>query len=264
MKVPRVYETPAIVLRQRKLGDADKIITLYTANFGKIDAVAKGVRRTTSKLAGHVEPLNHGSFLLAHGRNLDVITQVQTIESFQPLHQDLDRLSRALYSGELVERCTEERTESFEVYRLLLDTLRRISCGIGDVDLPVRLLEMSLLDQMGYRPELWRCVMCGAVLGEQAIWCAGMGGVVCSSCRPSGTPVRSLTTECLLLLRDMQGESARDVLASRLQPDLMNEIEMVTREALHHALDRDIKSAQFIDEVRRPRRALHPPAPTSK
>src|SRR3972149_1127095 len=110
---PRVYKTPAIVLRQRKLGDADKIITLYSAEYGKLDAVAKGVRRITSRLAGHVEPLSHGSFMLAHGRNLDVITQVQTIETFQPLRDNLERLSRALYAAELVDRATKARRQKF-------------------------------------------------------------------------------------------------------------------------------------------------------
>src|SRR3990172_10493241 len=124
---PRVYKTPAIVLRQRRLGDADKIITLYTASYGKLDAVAKGVRRVTSRLAGHVEPLSHGSYLLAHGRNLDIITQAQTIEPFQPLREDLDRLSRALYAAELLDRATEERAENFSLYRLLLDTLPRLT-----------------------------------------------------------------------------------------------------------------------------------------
>src|SRR5437773_247463 len=81
----RVYKPPAIVLRQRKLGDADKILTLYTANLGKIEAVAKGVRKTRSRLAGHVEPLTQATFMLAKGKSLDIVTQVETIESFQPV-----------------------------------------------------------------------------------------------------------------------------------------------------------------------------------
>ena len=154
---PRVYKTPAIVLRQRKLGDADKIITLYTASYGKLDAVAKGVRRLTSRLAGHVQPLNHGSYLLAHGRNLDIITQAQSIETFQPLRDDLGRLSYALYAAELLDRATEERAENFAVYRLLLDTLRRVATR-NDIDVVLRYSDMSLLMQLGSRPGLRRGV----------------------------------------------------------------------------------------------------------
>src|SRR6185295_19423767 len=121
-EMPRVYTTPAIVLRQRKLGDADKILTLYTANFGKVDAVAKGVRKSRSKLGGHVEPLTQATFLLAQGKTLDIVTQVEMIESFQVLRDDLDRLSRALYACELLDKFTEPHEEHFEMYRLLLDT----------------------------------------------------------------------------------------------------------------------------------------------
>jgi DNA repair protein RecO (recombination protein O) len=251
---PRVYQTPAIVLRQRKLGDADKVITLYSASSGKIDVVAKGVRRTASKLAGHVEPLNHGSFMFAHGRNLDVLTQAQTIESFQPLRQDLDRLSRALYAAELIERCTEERAESFAIYRLLLDTLRRLANTDGDIDLALRFLEMALLGHLGYQPELDRCVMCGnAPDPSRAIWAPGVGGVLCGDCRPVDTTVRPLSPNGLKMLRLLQRGDARAVMAVNLDQDLMFELEAALREAFHYALDRDIKSAQFIDTVRRPR-----------
>jgi DNA repair protein RecO (recombination protein O) len=264
-KPPRVYQTAAIVLRQRRLGDADKVVTLYSANLGKIDIVAKGVRRTTSKLAGHVEPLNHGSFLLAHGRNLDVLTQAQTIEAFQPLHEDLDRLSRALYALELIERCTEERAENFVIYRLLLDTLRRISSDEGDIDLAIRFLEMALLDQLGYRPELERCIMCGTQIEPaSAVWAPGVGGVLCSDCRPVDTSVRSLSPNGLKILRLLQKGDVRSVMTLQLDHDLMFELEAALREAFHYALDRDIKSAQFIDAVRRPRPVARAPGTAHK
>src|SRR5262245_34376731 len=131
MPAPRVYKTPAIVLRHRRLGDADQILTLYTANLGKIEAVAKGVRKAKSRLGGHVEPLTQAMFLLAKGRSLDVVTQVETTEPFAGVREDLDRMSRGLYACELLDKCTEPHSENFGLYRLLLDTLRRIG-GAGD------------------------------------------------------------------------------------------------------------------------------------
>ncbi len=119
MTIPKIYKTTAIVLRQRRLGEADKIITLFTPNLGKIDAVAKGVRRTRSKVAGHVEPLTYTAFMLARGRELDIITQAQSIEAFSELREDLERTSRGLYAAELVDRFTPERQENFQVFRLL-------------------------------------------------------------------------------------------------------------------------------------------------
>src|SRR5258708_39802035 len=119
MPRPRVYKTDAIVLRQRKLGEADQIGTLFTAHGGKVDAVAKGVRRTKSRLAGHLEPLTHGAYLLAQGRELDIVTQAETNDGSPGLRGDLDRLSRGLYCAELVDRLLPARSEANPVFRLL-------------------------------------------------------------------------------------------------------------------------------------------------
>jgi DNA repair protein RecO (recombination protein O) len=250
---PRVYQTPAIVLRQRKLGDADKVITLYSANFGKLDAVAKGVRKATSRLAGHVEPLNHASFLLAHGRSLDIITQAQTIESFQPLRADLERLSRALYAAELVDRFTEERAENFGLYRALLDTLRRLA-DRDDLDVVLRFFEMTLLDMLGYRPELGACIVCGRALEPVAnAWAAAAGGVVCPHCQHDIAGVRPLSVNALKLLRLLQGENFGEVARVRVSPELAEELEGDLRDSIHHALERDVRSAHFVDTLRRRR-----------
>ena len=260
---PRVYKTPAIVLRQRKLGDADKIITLYTANLGKLDAVAKGVRRITSRLAGHVEPLSHGSYLVAHGRNLDIITQAQTIETFQPLRDDLDRLSRALYAAELVDRFTEERSENFALYRLLLDALRRLAQR-DELDLILRSFELSLLALQGYRPELRQCVACRRPLEAEAnAWAPGAGGVICPRCRrdqaalqaePQAEVLRPLSVNALKVLRLLQSDRFEDAARLRIAPELAAELERHLRDAIHYALDRDVRSAAFMDTVRRPSR----------
>src|SRR3990172_155880 len=127
MPRPRVYKAQAIVLRQRKLGEADKIVTLFCAHKGKLDAVAKGVRRTKSRLAGHLEPLTLGSYLIAQGRDLDIVTQAETGGAFRGLRDDLQRLSRGLYCAELVDRLTPERSEGHPVFLLLRDTLSRLS-----------------------------------------------------------------------------------------------------------------------------------------
>ena len=253
---PRVYKTPAIVLRQRKLGETDKIITLYTAEYGKVDAVAKGVRRVKSRLAGNVEPLSHGSFLVAHGRNLDIITQVQSIESFQPLHDDLGRLSHALYAAELLDRATEERSENFALYGLLLDTLRRLA-GRDHLERTLRYYEMAILGQLGYKPELQQCVVCGAELvrGKVVRWAASLGGVVCSNCRPQNTALSTLSPSTLNALRVLQSENFQDIVELDLGHDTAVALEQLLREAIHHALDQDVRSAAFLDEVRkRPRR----------
>jgi DNA repair protein RecO (recombination protein O) len=252
---PRVYKTPAIVLRQRRLGDADKILTLYSASFGKLDAVAKGVRKARSRLAGHVEPLTHATVLLARGKSLDIVTQVETIESFQPVRDDLERLSRALYVCELLDKFIEPRAENFGLYRLLLDTLRRLATR-ADIDTPVRYYEMALLDALGYRPEVEECVVCRTRLAAEVnYWSAAGGGAVCPGCRREEAAVRPMSVNAVKLLRLMQHATFGDVARVHVDPELSDELERAMREYVRWVLERDVRSAGFIDTLRK-RRAV--------
>src|SRR3712207_7295528 len=116
MRAQRIYTTEAIVLRARRMGEADSVLTLLTADRGKLDAVARGVRKLTSRKAGHLEPLTHSALLLAHGADLDIITQAQAVHTFLPLREDLHRTGAGLYVAELVDRFTVERQESYPLF----------------------------------------------------------------------------------------------------------------------------------------------------
>lgn len=261
MQPPRVYKTPAIVLRQRRLGDADKILTLYTAHLGKIDAVAKGVRKSKSRLGGHVEPLSHATFLIAQGKSLDIVTQVETTESFASLRDDLDRMSRALYACELLDKFTEPHADNFSLYRLLLDTLRRIGAG-ADMDTPLRFHEMALLTQMGYSPELDHCVGCRAKLEPVTnYWSSAAGGTVCRNCRAGEAAGRPISANAVKLLRLLRHGRWADVARVHIDGDLALELERALGEYVRWVLERDVRSAAFIDTVRRRRSAPSTPSP---
>ena len=251
MPPPRVYKTEAIVLRQRKLGEADKIVVLYTPNYGKLEAVAKGVRRPKSRLAGHLEVLTYTSVMLAQGRNLDVVTQAQAIEAFAPLRDDLERLSRALYAAELVDRFSPEGAESYHIFQLLLTTLRRLAGDAGG-DIALRYFEMQLLDLTGFRPQLQRCLGCQRSLTAiPNYFSPGAGGVLCPSCGSGAVSSRPLSVNALKVLRLLQGGSFGDVLRVRIGSPLAREIEFHLRAYVIYVLERDVRSAAFIDRLRR-------------
>ena len=151
-RIPRVLKTEAIVLRRRRLGEADRVITVLTPRRGKREAVAKGALRPRSKLAGHLEPLTRVEIVLAHGRNLDIVTQAETIEPFEAVRADLDRLSAAMYLLELADRFTVEHQEVDAVYELLLASLTRLARGDG-VHLATRSFELELLGISGFAPQ---------------------------------------------------------------------------------------------------------------
>jgi DNA repair protein RecO (recombination protein O) len=247
----RLYKTEAIILRQRKLGEADRILTLYTPTLGKIDAKAKGVRKTTSRLSGHLQPLTRCVVQMAQGHTADVITGVETLDSYRHLHENLECLSRGLYAAELTDRMTVEHVHSFPIFRLMIDTLERLDKG-ADGDTTLRYFEMRLLDQAGFRPELERCVVCTRELEAADHFFAPVaGGVVCRGCVPGLAGPRVLTLNGLKLLRLIQRGSYNDLARVRVPTVLADEVERHLRGYIITVLERDVNSAAFIERLRR-------------
>ena len=251
MPVPRVYKSAGIVLRQRRLGEADKIVTVFTPNLGKVDAVAKGVRRPRSKLVGHVEPLTYTSFMFARGRELDIVTQAQTIESFSTLREDLERIGRALYAAELVDRFAPERQENYQVFRLLLETLRSLASA-ERLDVILRFFEMRLLGHLGYQPQLVECVACGRTLEPVTNgWSAEAGGALCPACARAAPMSRPLAVNALKVMRLLQKGDLSEVSRVKTAPPLESELERHLREYLLYVLERDVRSVRFLETLRR-------------
>ncbi|MEO8457691.1 MAG: DNA repair protein RecO [Chloroflexota bacterium] len=247
----RLYKTEAIILRQRKLGEADRFLTLLTPTLGKLDVKAKGVRKTTSRLSGHLQPLNRVVVQLAQGHSTDVVTGVEVLDSYRGLRDDLDRLSRGLYAAELTDRMTAEKVHSYPIFRLMQDTLARVEQGT-DGDQALRYYEMRLLDQSGFRPELERCVGCTNELEPvDNFFAAIAGGAVCRTCVAGLAGPRVLTLNALKLMRLMQRNSYNDVARVRVTAELGHEVERHLRGYIITVLERDVNSAAFIERLRR-------------
>lgn len=144
----RTYKTEGIILKRVNLGEADRILTIYTKHYGKIRAIAKGVRKLTSRKGGNVELFNHLALFLARGKNLDILSEVQLINSFRDWRKDLARVGVGYYFCELVDRLTPDGQASRAVFELLKDSLGRISKqGLPEL---VRGFERSLLNELGF------------------------------------------------------------------------------------------------------------------
>lgn len=246
----RNYQTEAIIIKKIKLGEADRILTLYTPYLGKIKAVAKGVRRPRSKLAGHLELLTHSLVSLARGRNLDTITGSQTINSFLPLKSDLQLTSYALYATELVDQFTAEHIENYPLFQLLLETLHQL-CQAGNNELALRYFELHLLNQVGYRPQLQQCVSCHRPLEPTTnSFCPGAGGMLCPSCCQSQPLTRPVSVNALKVLRLLQSSGYDTVVKLKMDSELSHQLEMVMRDYLRYLLEREVKSAAWLDTLR--------------
>ena len=251
MTKPRVYKTEAIVLKRTNLGEADSIVTLFTLNLGKIRAVAKGVRRPKSKLGGHLDLLTQSSLLLAHGHNLDIITQSQTMESFASFKQNLQCIGCAMYMAELVDQFTAEQSENYSIYKLLQATLLWLG-EARDRELVLRCFEMQLLNCLGYKPELQNCPLCRISLSpKRNYFSSGDGGVLCPECAESKISLYPLTVDALKVLRFITNNDRSTINRLRINADLSQELEQITRGYIRYLLERDLRSVDFLDHLRR-------------
>jgi DNA repair protein RecO (recombination protein O) len=250
MPKPRTYQTEAIIIKKIKLGEADRILTLYTPHLGKIQAIAKGVRRPRSKLAGHLELLTHSLVSLARGRNLDTIIGSQTINSFLPLKSELQLTSYGLYATELVDQFTADHIENHPLFQLLLETLQRL-CQVANNDLVLRYFELHLLNQVGYRPQLQQCVTCHQPLEPTTnSFSASAGGMLCPDCRHSQPLAHPVAVNTLKVLRLLQNSDYITTSRLKLPPELSRQLEEVLRIYLKYLLEQEVKSAAWLDTLR--------------
>lgn len=194
-----LYTDEAIVLRTRKLAEADRIITLLTRHHGIVRAVAKGVRRTSSKFGSRLEPFTHVDLQLATGRNLDTVTQAVTKHPFgEAIGSDYDRYTAGSVMVETAERLVaEEREPSVQQYLLLVGGLRALAAGEhrhSDIVDSFLLRSMAIA---GYAPSFDGCARCG-VEGPHRAFHPGSGGVLCPECRVPGSAQPAAATIALL------------------------------------------------------------------
>jgi DNA repair protein RecO (recombination protein O) len=274
MRHQRSYSTEAIVLKRSDLGEADRILTLFTPHKGKVHVIAKGVRRITSKRAGHLELLSHSQLQMALGRTFDIVTQAETLEGFLHLRSELWHMTCGFYLAELVDRFIEDHTQHLNVYNLLLEALRCLDSdaitlqhqrtqgmvsaeqGYRRTKLLLRYFELHLLFYVGYEPALQQCAHCASELRAQENgFKPSLGGVLCPQCSQfweRSLSVKALRT-LLLLRRSKWADIPFERLESHLDTRLEGELEAVLHGLLRFHLERDLKSWSFLEMLSAPR-----------
>lgn len=256
MPEPREYSTEAIVIRKTKLGEADSILTLFTPHLGKIQGFARSLRKPKSRLAGHLELLTCSSVSFVRGHNVDTITGAQTINSFLPIKSDLWLMSYGLYISELVNQFTAEHQEHQDIFQLMLETLERLPTA-ENKELLMRYFELRLLQNAGYRPQLRECVACHKQLEPVTNYFNPLGGgMLCPDCAATRPQAYSLSVNAQKVLRALQGYDYDAVSRLKIDDDLSREIEFCINGYMKHLLERDVKSAAWLDTLREQRMML--------
>lgn len=234
-----LYRDQGVVLRTIKLGESDRIVTLATEGHGKVRAVAKGVRKTKSRFGGRLEPITHVALLLYEGRQLDTITQAETLDHFRAVREDLDRVGKATAMLEAVDHVVQEREPNLRLYQMLVGALR--SLAARDTPLLVPAFFLKLLAAEGFAPLLDVCAGCGGD-GELVAFELLEGGALCSSCRRGA----AVSPGALELMRRILGGGLAGVLDEADHPATA-EVDRLATNALEHHIERRLRSAQMLD-----------------
>jgi DNA repair protein RecO (recombination protein O) len=234
-----LYRDEAIVVRTYKLGEADRIVVLFTRDRGKVRAVAKGVRKTSSRFGARLEPTSHVALQLYEGRELDTITQAESLESFRELRDDLERITRSASILEAVDHMTQEREPNAKLYTMLAGALRTLAANDHPLIVPAFFWKLLALE--GLRPMVDACVICG----RDADLCSfdlNEGGLLCVDHR-RGT---ALEPEAVALLQAILGGRLAAALALPVTP-ATTAVEHLATRAMEHHLERRLRSVGVLD-----------------
>lgn len=229
-----LYRERAVVLRTHKLGEADRIISLITEHHGKVRAVAKGIRKTTSKFGARLEPTTHVAIQCYEGRNLDGITQAERIEVYSVIRGDLDLLRDAVSMLEVIDQVAQEGQHDPGHYRMLTGALRTLESSKSRVVAPA--FFAKLLAHDGVRPVTDRCATCGTSDGLVAFDLTA-GGTLCATHR-SGGPI---SAAALGIFDDVLSGRLNQVLA-RPASAAVTEFAGVATRAIEEHLERRLRS----------------------
>jgi DNA repair protein RecO (recombination protein O) len=246
----RLRKVEAIVTSHEDYGEADRLLNLFTREMGKVRAIAKGARKPHSRKAGHLEPFTCVTLMLARGSSFWIVSQAETIEAFPSIRADLEKTAQAAYVLELLERFTAEAEEHQALYRLVKDTLLRLTEGESYFN-AIRYYELRFLEQVGYRPELFHCVQCRKeIQPEDQYFSALQGGVLCPRCGELTANVRPVSMFTLKYLRYFQRcdyDQVRMVIIPSAQRE---EMEKLMQYYFTYLAERKLNTPEFLRKIR--------------
>jgi DNA repair protein RecO (recombination protein O) len=248
---PRSFRVEAVVLRHANWGEADRLLTLYTREQGKLRAIAKGARKIRSRKAGHLEPFTHITLQLAKSRDLPIVTQVETLDPYLPLRETLVLTGYASYVMELLDRFTYEQDGgNLALFRLLTDTLARL-CSTAETWAVVRYYEMRLLDFLGFRPQLFECTNCRDLIEPvDQYFSPSAGGVICPKCGNGLPGLWNVSVEALKYMRHFQRSNYNEASRARVAPEIQKEVETLMQAYFTYLLERGLNTPGFIKRVK--------------
>ncbi len=239
----------AVVLNARDYGEAHKIVTLLSREMGKIDAVAKGVRKPKSRSRGAVQWLSLSRFELYEGRGLYTIIQGENLQRFTDIQEDLRKLAYASYLVEFLNEILPQGEASERVFFLLVATLHLLNSGNSEA-MVSRMFEVKLLKILGYNPELDNCVSCNAPLKEnEVLFSVALGGVLCPQCNNEDPSASRVNAGIIALWKKLATTDLKVFTRLKASSSHNNDLQRLVQEYVLYHLEKRLKSLKFLQEV---------------
>jgi DNA repair protein RecO (recombination protein O) len=236
-----LYRDQGVVLRTIKLGETDRIVSFLTQGHGKVRAVAKGVRKSGSRFGGRLEPTSHVAMQCYRGRELDVVTQVETIDANRALREHYGCLTHAVSMLEATDQVAQEREPNAALYRMLVGALRTLAAEPSP--LVSAAFFWKLLSLEGFHPLLDACARCSSEEGPFTAFDLDEGGVLCEPCGRFGG--RRIQPETLALVQRILGGDLRAALAESPSATT-TDVERLAVFTLEHHMERRLRSAALL------------------
>jgi len=239
-----------VILKEQDFKEADKILTIYTKELGKITALAKGVRKTKSKLAGNLQQFSEIELYLAPGKSFYIVCGAETKERFLNIKKDLSKIADAFYISELVDKFTTDGQSNVKIFQLLYYAFSRFDKNTKNKDLFLAAFELKLLEYLGYKPQTKSCVQCQNNLGqnEKVFFNVRLGGVLCPNCQThkDSFPIDRSTAKIINLIFQNKFDT---IVAIKNLGNFLPEIKNLNHKFLVYAAEKDFKSLKFIEAV---------------
>lgn len=241
----RIRKVEAIVISHAEYGETDRILNLFSRELGKVHAIAKGVRKEHSRKAGHLEPFTCVTLMLAKGASLWIVSQAETVAAFTEIKTDLECTALAAYCLELVDRFTTEEELHPQLYRLLKETLTRLSSSDPSFNVTLY-FEMRFLEMVGFRPEFFHCVQCRAeIQPEDQFFSIAQGGALCPKCGLRVDSSESIQVLTLKYLRHFQRSDYEQIRHLKIPTAAQQKIEKLMQRNIAYLAEKKLNAPAF-------------------
>ena len=250
MNLPnRNHNCEAVILRYRNFKEADRILTLFTPDLGKLDALARGVRKTRSHKAGHVEPFMYVALALRRSKWLPEVAEAQIRAAFPQCRSSLESITHASYICELMDALTHPEDDAAinaSLFHLLHDTLQFLNQDPDQAPVLLRWFDLKMLALTGFQPELFHCVHCGSPAQPEAtVFSPGEGGILCQDCRRTVSGAMPLPLDAFKVLRHMLRHDWDRVRTVRISAAPLQTVTRLLERYIGFTLERQMKSVRF-------------------